>query len=669
MANLVRILIAAGSALAAVAPAAGAASSLDYTIIMSGRVKGGMTVTDDAGGVRRVAWQYDDRGRGPNLVETRAVDAKGVPVALAVDGTDYRKHRIAERFEAAGGGATWHSDADDGQGKTGGFYVPSQSNDEDLAAAARAALVAGGSIAVLPSGSMRIEKAAEKDVVRDGQRVHATLYLLYGLELSPAGVWLDERNQLFAAGGAFLGTIRKGFEEDQPALLAAEAAVRRTRLAALVKALRHRPTGPVAFRHVRLFDAERRRVEIGMTVLVDRGRIVRVGRDGSVRVPAEAEVIEGRGKTLIPGLWNMHVHLLDETEGLTDLFAGVTTVRDMGNDDARVVHIQNLFDAGTMPGPHVLKALLIDGTGPLTAPLGVTADTPEEVKREIDAAPAKGFVQVKLYSSFKPALVPLAVAEAHRNGLRISGHVPAGMSMRDVVADGYDEVQHAYFWLLNFMPPDIQARTNSPTRFTDAGEHGWEIDPDSDRVRTFIRYVADHHVVLDPTFVAFETMFVGERGKPAAWLAPWADRMPVGELRSSMAGGRGITPRLKAEYTGSYARARQMLMRFWKAGVRIVPGTDDSSLLYSRELENYVEAGIPVRDVLYLATLGSARVMKRDRDSGSIAPGKIADLVLIDGDPIARIGDVRRTVIVMKGGTLFDADKLGAAIGLGPRRR
>ena len=642
--------------------------TLDYTILMSGREKGAMQVRDEPGGVRRIAWSYNDRGRGPDLVETRIVDAKGIPTAVTVEGTDYRKHRIAERLTVTGSEARWASDADTGQGPSNGFYVPSQSNTEDLAAIARAALAAGGTINLLPSGRVRAERAAAKQILRAGKAVNVTLYLLHGLDLSPAGVWLDDRNELFAAGGAFLGTIRKGFEEEQPALLAAQAKIGEERLAGVVRTLERRPTAPVAFRHVRLFDAERRIVRPGMTVLIRGDRIVAVGSDASVRIPAGAEVIDGKGKTLLPGLWDMHVHLLDQADGLTQLFAGITTVRDLGNDDERVERIKGMYDRGVLPGPRVLKTLLIDGKGPLAAPLGVQADTAEEIGRWINGARGQGFAQAKLYSSLKPALVPAAVAAAHANGIRISGHVPAGMSMRDVVAGGYDEVHHAYFWLLNFMSPEVLARTNSPSRFTDAGEHGVEIKVDSAQVRDFVRYVAERGVVLDPTFVAFETMFMAEKGKLAPWLAPWAARMPIGELRGGRTGGRGTTPELKAKYNGSYERARQLLKQFWAAGVPIVPGTDGSALLYSRELENYSEAGIPNRDILYFATLGSARVMKRDLETGSIKAGKLADLVLIDGDPLTRISDIRRTDTVVKGGVFYDAERLARAIGLAPRK-
>ena len=109
---------------------------------------------------------------------------------------------------------------------------------------------------------------------------------------------------------------------------------------------------------------------------------------------------------------------------------------------------------------------------------------------------------------------------------------------------------------------------------------------------------------------------------------------------------------------------KQLLKMLHEAGVPIVAGTDGSALLYARELELYVEAGIPAADVLYIATLGAARVMKQDAEVGSITVGKRADLVVVDGDPLARIGDVRRTSLVMKGGAIYEGAALAAAAGL-----
>ena len=653
---------------ASVAPSApvtpSGARDHDYSIIMSGRPKGSLSVIDDSTGTRQVKWSYDDRGRGPDLRSTRRVDANGLPTELTIDGTDYRKAPIAERFTTSGSEASWHSDADEGHGPTGGFYLANQASDEDIAALARALLTAGGQMQLLPAGKAQIETILSRPFTAGGQTTEATLYLISGLELQPVSVWLDVDRELFAAGGSWLGTVRRGFEAAQPQVLAAQGEATSHRAALQAQWLQERPSGPVAITHANLFDPQTRTLQPNTTVLVEGDRVVSVVSDRRARFPRGTRVIDATGKTLLPGLWDMHVHLLNESDGLLDLMAGVTTVRDMGNEAPRLDSLMARFESGELPGPHVIKALLIDGKGPLSAPLGATADTPEEIRDIIDRGAKSGYAQVKLYSSLKPELVPVAVQAAHEHGMRISGHVPASMSMRQVVEDGFDEVQHAYFWFLNFMSADVQARTNSPLRFSDVGEHGHELDLNSAPVRDFVRLIADRHTVLDPTLVAFEGMFVGVKGQDMPWMLPWAQRMPISTLRSGRSGGRGTTPELKAAYTSSFESVKRMLKLFYDAGVPIVPGTDGSAFLYSRELELYVEAGLPAKDVLYAATLGSARVMKQDGRSGSIAAGKRADLVLIDGNPLEQMADIRRTNLVMKGGVIFNGAALATAAGM-----
>jgi imidazolonepropionase-like amidohydrolase len=379
-------------------------------------------------------------------------------------------------------------------------------------------------------------------------------------------------------------------------------------------------------------------------------------------------VIDATGRTLLPGMWDMHVHITNSNDGLLDLMAGITTVRDMGDDMEVLKRLSDRFDRGELNGPHVLRAGLIDGTGPYQGPTKTLVSNAEEMRAAVKLYADAGYPQIKLYSSVKPELVPVAVEAAHARGLRVSGHVPAGMTMRQAVEAGYDEVQHANFWLLNFMSPEIVARTNTPTRFSDAYIQGREIDVNSPEVRDFIAFLKARHTVVDPTLVTFETMFTGQKGVQVKSYQPYADRLPPGMLRGGLSGGRGKTPEERAAYTESYRRMMQMLKLMHDAGVPVVNGTDGGAFDYTRELALHVESGISPADVLYDSTLGSARVMGLDRDTGSIAPGKRADLVLIEGDPLTNIAAIRATRLVLKDGAVYDPAALGAAAGLAPAR-
>ena len=224
-----------------------------------------------------------------------------------------------------------------------------------------------------------------------------------------------------------------------------------------------------------------------MSVRIAGGSIAAVAPDGDARLGAgRSEILDAKGKMLLPGLWDMHVHLGDWDDGVLHLAAGVTTVRDLAND---IDHLQDLrakFDAG-----HAHRARTSSrpasstGAAPIRGPTKVFADTPEEAKADVAHYKSLGYEQIKIYSSVKPELVPVIAAEAHRDGMRVSGHVPAFMTMQQAVEQGYDEVQHANFWFLNFLF-DTVPDTRTPARFTAVAEHAAELDLGSERVRAFV---------------------------------------------------------------------------------------------------------------------------------------------------------------------------------------
>ncbi|MGH8237851.1 MAG: amidohydrolase family protein [Steroidobacteraceae bacterium] len=642
-----------------------AAAELRYSVVMSGTTKGTFVVADIGAGQRRTTLKYDDRGRGPDLVAITRYD-HGFPQSVAVDGVNYAKRPVTERFTVNGARAQWSSSADTGDAPAAGFYLPSESTAEDMAALARAVLrAAQHTLTLLPSGQARIREAAKRTVTANGRRESVALYFISGLDLQPSPIWLDARQELFASGGTWLGVVREGFEATLPELLTAQSDAVAADARAATRTMARRPRALV-IRNARLFDAEQRTLRPATSVLVRGEKIEAVGASSDVAAPKDAEVIDAAGKVLLPGMWDMHVHVLDQAEGALQLLAGITTVRDLGNDPDALDRITTQFDDGTLPGARVLEAGLIDRRGELAAPIGKLVGTVAEMQKAVNAYADRGYRQVKLYSSLSRDLLAAGIAAVRARGMRVSGHVPAGMTMREVVLAGYDEVQHANFWMLNFMSPEINAKTNSPVRFSAVYEHGREIDLQSTEVRSFVALLKEHNTVVDPTLVTFENMFRGWRGEQAAWLAPWAAQLPATSLRGGRGGGRASTPEQRAAYSESFARMQQLLKMMHDAGIRVVAGTDGGALLYSRELELYVEAGIPAADVLYIATLGAARVMSEDANSGSIAPGKRADMVLIDGNPLERIGDVRHTVLTIKNGTIYQAAALAQACGLTP---
>jgi hypothetical protein len=347
------------------------------------------------------------------------------------------------------------------------------------------------------------------------------------------------------------------------------------------------------------------------------------------------------------------------------LAAGVTTVRDMGNDTTILTSLRRRWASGEQLGPRLIIAGLVDGPGPYTAPTGLKVSTPEEARAAVDAYRRLGAEQIKVYSSLDTTLLPGIVQRAHALGMRVSGHIPWPLTAEGGVRMGMDEIQHANFLVLNFLGDSIDTRT--PARFTRPARMAADLDLSSPRVQRFVALLRDRHVVVDPTLNAFEGMFTARSGQVSPDFAAVAARLPVNVRRSLLTGGLPVPEGMDARYRESFRRMVQLVGMLHRQGVHLVAGTDAlAGFQLHRELELYVEAGIPPADVLYIATLGAAQVMKHDGELGTIAPGRLADVVLVDGDPTVRISDVRRTRLVVKDGVVYEPDRLYAAIGVVP---
>jgi len=261
--------------------------------------------------------------------------------------------------------------------------------------------------------------------------------------------------------------------------------------------------------------------------------------------------------------------------------------------------------------------------------------------------------------------VPIIAAQAHKRGLRVSGHVPSGMIAEQFIADGADEIQHINFIMLNFMP-DVK-ETRNPDRFIAPGKRGLTIDPESATVERFIAFLREHHTVLDPTMGIFEQTYTDRPGQVGPMDAAMFDRLPVQVRRGAKTAGGAlpVDEQTDKTYRQSWATMVRMLKKLYDGGVPIVAGTDEGSgYALHRELEIYNEAGIPAPEILRMATLTAAKLMQRDKDLGSLSAGKMADVILVDGDPTTRISDIRKIDTVIKNGDVMRPAELYPAMGI-----
>lgn len=665
MKKLVFFLLLASFCAAQAAPPAGNVSR--YTLMLAGNKAGYETVTHNADGSLDLYYEFNDRGRGPKITEHLVLDKNGLPIEIHNTGNDYLKAPVEEHFSVKNGVASWKNRAEQGEAKFSGkaFYISISGAPEEGAVLAKAILGHGGRLPLLPAGEASIERRSELKVTANDQSRTVDQYAVSGLDFVPDPIWLDEKGQMFASLSGWFVVVREGWESSVEALQRAQDDFDNQRTANLAKTLAHRPGGPLAFVHANLFDSSSATVVPNSTVVIEGNKITAIGADGKVSIPKDAQVIDATNQTLMPGLWDMHVHL-QPNDGLLNIACGITSVRDLGNDIDQLGKMRARYQEGTEIGPRVLMAGLIDGRGPYAGPTKVNVDTEQEAHDNIDRFAKLGYVQIKIYSSIKPELVPKIAEIAHADGMRVSGHVPAFMTAEQFVKDGADEIQHMNFIFLNFIFDKVKD-TRTPARFTEVAARGADIDPSSPQVQAFIQLLQQHKTVVDPTLVVFEGMFTDRPGKMSSVYAPVGDRLPAQIRRGFLYGGLEVPEGMDQRYHDSFQQMLKMTKTLYDAGIPIVAGTDSlAGFTLPRELELYQQAGIPAPKVLQLATLGAARVMKQEQQRGSIEVGKLADVILVDGNPAANVGDVRKVKTVIKDGVIYQTADLYRAVGVRP---
>jgi imidazolonepropionase-like amidohydrolase len=620
----------------------------------------GVRMARETWNLRGQAWDEDSAGRQ---------GADGMAASLAIHGSSPQGD-ATETFAVAGQTASWNSPVDAGRAAyvKPAFYA-SLGGPIDTTAWFLERLLArtDKTLALLPGGKASATRLTDMEVGQGAAKQTVTLWSVSGISNSPIPIWSDAKGRFFGQTGV-ISWLPEAYAGEQVKMLAVQSTAMAALAPALAKALVKVPAGPVAFTHVKMFDAEGLRFVADQTVVVDKGVITAVGPAGSVAVPKGAQVFDGRGKTLTPGLWDCHMHVGDDYTGPQELSMGVTSVRDPGNNDVLTLDRRSRAAKGELLMPHVYPSSLIDGKGPYTAQVANVATSQAEAIALVDRAAANHFTGVKFYGTFNPAWLPAATAEAHKLGLHVHGHIPAGIRPLDAIADGYDEVTHINWIIMQAAPDDVIKVSNGIARFEGPGRFGKSVDLDGPAMTSIVSTMARKHIYSDPTMVAFESLYVPNQGELDASYDAFVGTLPPAIERGFKAGGFAVPKDLtRADYRASWAKMVQLLGRMHKAGVPIVAGTDGSGIEIVHELEIYREAGFTPAEALAAATITPATLVGQEKHTGSIKVGKAADLVLVEGDPEARIGDLRHTRVVMLDGKLLDADALRTAAGFSGR--
>jgi imidazolonepropionase-like amidohydrolase len=513
---------------------------------------------------------------------------------------------------------------------------------------------------VFPLGEVTIERRGQDTVPDDdGKATVLDRYALGGLRWGKETVWLDANGALVALKGTdtefdHFEATRAGYSQALGALVARAAADGMAGLVEASRGLGNQPGATVAYTGARLVDGTGRPPLEDAVVVVRQGKIASVGQP----VPAGARVVNLAGKTIVPGLWDMHAHVEQVEWGPLYLAAGVTTVRDCGNEPDFIRSVRETVDAGRGVGPRVLLACLVDGEGEGVIGndrLRSAAEIPALVKRFV----AAGCAQVKIYSSLSPELVaPLAEA-AHHAGLTVTGHVPNGMGAVRAVNAGLDQISHVGYVARALLPPNYDPDANLPGSVVTKALQ--ELDLTSPAAKETLAFFARRRTVVDPT-VALQELFTLA---PDQTVEPGLAKVPA-PLRQAL-----TSPRSPEERQRGQARLAKLLAvvgALHKAGVPIVAGTDQAVPGHSlhRELELYVQAGLSPLEALQAATLVPARAMKKDAEAGTVEPGKRADFIAVAGDPLTDIRALRKVTLVVAAGIEYEPATLWKSAGFEP---
>ena len=442
----------------------------------------------------------------------------------------------------------------------------------------------------------------------------------------------------------------------------------------------------VALQHVEVIDGTGNAARADQTVLIADGRIAAVGSASGTPVPSDAMVRDCTGYAVLPGLVGMHDHLFYTASRDTQrnspggiepgfvvneipysaprlyLAAGVTTLRTTGSIEPYTdLKVRARIEAGALPGPHLdLTAPYLEGRGTFFAQMHELAG-PEEATKFVDYWAGTGMSSFKAYMNITRAELTAAVAAVHRHGLRITGHL-CSVSWPEAITAGLDDFEHGPVYTDSEF---VTARQPDQCPERTALEASWSdrkvTDPEIARL---IHTLVEHHVAVTSTLPVFELTVAGRSPAQRRTLDAMSDAARQSYLTyRALLDPTDTTParlfRTEMEFERAFAAAGGLLL----AGPDptgaggVLPGFGDQ-----REIELLVEAGFTPVQAIAVGTRNGARFLGRERDIGTVEPGKRADLVLVRGDPAAHVQDLENVEVVFKDGLGYDPHRLLDAV-------
>jgi hypothetical protein len=426
----------------------------------------------------------------------------------------------------------------------------------------------------------------------------------------------------------------------------------------------------VALTNARVIDGTGAPPRPGQTLVLRNGVIESIGPASSTTVPAGARTLDLAGKSVIPGLVMLHEHTYYPTGpgvygqlGMSFvrlyLAGGVTTMRTGGNLNGYMdITLKRRVEAGEVAGPAIDATMpYVNGANQFVQMTTVASE--DRARRHVGYWADEGATSVKAYMQISRAALGTAIREAHARGMKVTGHL-CSVTYNEAAILGIDNLEHGFFAATDFVadkqPDACPGQGRGQQSIAD-------LDPKGLPFQTLVKTLIERRVAVTSTLTVFE---LNTPGRP---LPPGLDVL-VPQLRDQYLQNRArVEANAQSIYPRLFPKAMALEREFARAGGLLVAGTDPTGgggviAGYSnhRQLELLVEAGFTPLEAIQIGTLNGAKYLGREARIGSLAPGKQADLVVVDGDPSTAIGDVRKVEMVFKQGVGFDPAKLVASV-------
>ena len=618
----------------------------------------------------KVDFKFTDRGSAVPLSATFRSAADLTPMAFEIKGRTARPVSIDESISIENGKVQLRSrdKRSEEDAPAGPFFTIAGYAPTTMQMLMVRYWAAHGSptqqLPTLPGGSVKIEPRGQDTVHVSGRDEKLDRYTVEGLIWGRETLWLDSNRNLVAAittDAEFdhFEAIRDGYESALGDFVGRAGADGMAALAEISRGIPGSRAPTLAITGATLIDGTGAAPVEDAAVVIHKGRIVAAGPRAKVKIPHGAQIVDAQGKTILPGLWDMHAHFEQVEWGPIYLAAGVTTVRDCGNELEFITAVRDAIAQGRGLGPRLLLAGVVDGSGPMA--IGVErVDTPEQARLRTNRYHAAGFQQMKIYSSVTLENLKAVADEAHHLGMTVTGHVPQGLTAYQTVPAGEDQINHISY-IADIMQPPLPDNATRAERRNAAAN----LDVDSAEAKKALTFLKDHHTVVDPTIALFE-LFTATTAKPPASFEPGINKIPqvlaqqltdVGPPNENSEVGEKI-----------FQKSIAIVGALHRSGVPIMAGTDQAVPGHSlhREIELYVQAGFTPMEAIQAATLVPARVLGLEKETGTVEKGKRADLILINGNPLEDIHNTRNVEYVITNGTMYHTAELWQSVGFKP---